>query len=74
MNRSYRKPYIKDKGKTKHEYWSPIRHTWKQIIHSSLPEEIALPHQKTIINDYDYSDFLIILEKFDKGYKKYSRK
>ena len=30
MSRSRKKPYYKDRGLTTHEYWSVIRHEWKQ--------------------------------------------
>ena len=70
MSRSYKKPIIKDKGLTTHEYWSTIRRVWKQLIKSGK----ELPDEKTIINDYTYSDFTIEIEKGEKGYKKYSRK
>lgn len=72
MSRSKRKPIVKDKGMTTHEYWSTIRRIWKQIIKRD-PESV-LPDEKTIHNDYSYSDDLIRFEKDEKGYKKYSRK
>lgn len=72
MSRSYKKPIIKDKGMTTHEYWSVIRSTWKRLIKKD--PESTLPDEKTIINDYTYSDFTIEIQKGEKGYKKFSRK
>jgi len=71
MSRSKRKPIIKDKGMTTHEYWSTVRRIWKQLIKAGAED---LPHEKTIIDDYTYSDYLIMLEKGERGFKKYSRK
>lgn len=58
MSRSYREPFIRDKprnSKATSEYWKPIRSKINQLVRMGKDEE--LPHPKTIINDYDYSDY-----------------
>ena len=35
MSRSRKKPYYKDKGSIKNDYWKIIRHEWKQKINEN---------------------------------------
>lgn len=72
MSRSYKKPIIKDKGMTTHEYWSVIRSKWKQLIKKD--PETVLPSPKSIHDDYTYSDWKFEINKDHKDYKKYLRK
>lgn len=72
MSRSYKKPIIKDKGMTTHEYWSAIRSKWKQLIKKD-PESI-LPDPKSIHDDFTYSDWKFRFYKDHKDYEKFSRK
>jgi hypothetical protein len=63
MSRSWKKPWIKDK--TTLNYSKIIRSRINQIVRSILkkdPEEVVLPNPKTIINDYDISDYRFKLE------------
>lgn len=63
MSRSYKKPWIKDK--TTINYSKIIRSRINQIVKSLLnkdPEEVVLPNPKTIVNDYDISDYRYKLE------------
>jgi hypothetical protein len=63
MSRSWKKPWIKDK--TNLNYSKIIRSRINQIVRSILkkdPEEVVLPNPKTIINDYDISDYRFKLE------------
>lgn len=71
MSRSKRKPWYKDRGLSTHDYWSLIRHEWKQKIDYVFPkntpfglywetfdvDDFELRNPKEIQNDYDYSDY-----------------
>lgn len=58
MSRSRKKPYYKDRGLTTHEYWSVIRHEWKQKTNENYyQDDFYLRNPKSIQNDYDYSDY-----------------
>lgn len=64
MGKSYKKAIIKDKTNTK-VYRRNIRGSQNTFIRSNMDkilngEDIVIPDQKEIINDYDYSDW-----KFD---------
>ena len=61
MSRSYKKnPIYKDKG-LKDIYWKTIRSHWKTVINSCKDlDELEIPAEKTIVNDYDYSDYTYI--------------
>jgi len=63
MSRS-RKNYaiFKDKGFRKKNYWKTIRRTWRQEIKTG--KDISNP--RTIINDYDYCDYIISLNNYNK--------
>lgn len=73
MSRSKRKDIIKDKPnncKASTLYWRPIRRIWKvQVNKIHTQEDIVLSHQKQIINDYDYCDYI-----FRDCGEKYKRK
>ena len=73
MSRSYRKPIIKDRPRNKKKsslYWRIIRRHLKNLMKSTTFEHFMdLPNPKTILNDYDYSDY-----KFINCDKKYTRK
>ena len=59
MSKSTKLPVLKDRGWRKSEYWKVIRRTWKSIIKGSRDvEEIDLPHPHSIVNDYDYHDWI----------------
>ena len=58
MSRSRKKPIYKDKGMSVHQYWSTIRHEWKQITNKNYDnDDFYLRDPKSIINDYDYCDY-----------------
>ena len=70
MSRSKRKPYVKDKGMSTHEYWSRIRHEWKQQLNQNYyKDDFDLRKPKQIINDYDYCDYwwLVFVERQRPG-------
>ena len=85
MSRSRRKPYYKDRGLTTHEYWSVIRHEWKQKINENYyQDDFYLRPPKSIISDWDYFDywFYVYIKLYppywngwdEEDVKKYSRK
>lgn len=72
MSRSRKKPYYKDNCLSTHEYWSVIRHEWKQKLNEEFKmntpfglywetfdtdDKFELRNPKEIINDYDYCDY-----------------
>jgi len=73
MSRSRRKPIIKDGGFGS-EYWRTIRRVWKHQIRKiprnvvswisvddneiDFLDSVDLPHQRSIVNDYDYCDYI----------------
>jgi hypothetical protein len=63
MSRSRKKPIYKDHGFRKDEYWKIIRREWSQTIKGWRGEEIYLRHPKSIVNDWDYSDYQIIFQE-----------
>ena len=74
MSRSKREPIIKDRPRNHKKstiYWRTIRSVWNNIIKSFKGdyEDFDLPNEKTIVNDYDYSDY-----KFFTDDEKYKRK
>lgn len=81
MARSRKKPIHKDVGFAKKTYHRTIRSTVNKAIREIAKlddlEEIEIPDGKTIINDWDYSDYTIDLREEDdedKWKKKISRK
>lgn len=69
MSRSLKLPIVQQRCrnyKISSWYWRPIRRTWKHVIntfHWEYSEDTGyeindtLPNQKSLINDYDYSDY-----------------
>jgi hypothetical protein len=58
MSRSYREPHIRDRPRNDKKvsmYWRPVRSRINQLVRMGKDEE--LPDPKTIINDYDISDY-----------------
>ena len=60
MSRSYRKAIYKD-NIGKKTYWRRVRSHWKNLMRSGVDPE-QLPSEKTIINDYDYCDYVVDYE------------
>lgn len=58
MSRSVKRPIYKDKGIGKRFYHRTIRRVQKQAIR--LGQDI--PDKRTIINDYDYCDYIFNYE------------
>ena len=57
MSRSRKKPIYKDVGFQKKDYWKVIRREWSQTIKGWRGDELYLRKPKSIINDYNYSDY-----------------
>lgn len=58
MSRSRKKPYYKDKGLVKNDYWKIIRHEWKQKLNENYyKDDFYLRSPKAIVNDWDYCDY-----------------
>ena len=58
MSKSRRLPYYKDKGMSTHDYWSIIRHEWKQDIKQNYCyDDFELRNPKVIVEDWNYSDY-----------------
>lgn len=75
MGKSFRKPIIKDKASGKKDYWRTVRKSTKQKIRTFDSEEVLeIPNPKTIVNDYNYSEYRFIISEDDKYYKKVKRK
>lgn len=71
MSRSKKKPYYKDHGLTTHEYWSVIRHEWKQKLNENYyKDDFYLRNPKSMINDWDYSDYCFFIIGVDPDDKK----
>lgn len=56
MSRSYKKAIYKD-NTGKKTYWRRIRSRWKNLMRSGADPE-QLPSEKTIVNDWDYCDYI----------------
>lgn len=58
MSKSFKKnPVQKIRGRQKEDYWSKVRSKTKTVLRSKHYTEIdeeLLPHEKEIVNDYDY--------------------
>ena len=92
MSRSKRLPYYKDKGHKHANYSKTIRRVVKHFVRLKYSiyafegveyledfdnERINIPNPRTIINDYDYSDYTWVYylnEGWDEGFVKMSRK
>lgn len=66
MSRSRKKAILKDKprnGKKASSYWRAVRSRIKTAIKSCKNyEELEIPNPKTVVNDYDYCDYIIDYE------------
>ncbi len=78
MSKSFKKnPVGKVKGFDKDKYWSRVRATTKNILRNkdiSELEEVALPSPKTIVNDYDYVDYIFRCDEDCRCIKEYGFK
>ncbi len=72
MSRSKRQPIIKDHSLKTAEYWRRVRRTVKLVVKAGKTDNI--PNPKTLINDYDYSDYKLSFLPTDKYCKKAGRK
>jgi len=71
MSKSTKIPIYKDVGHQKKTYWRTIRRIWKQFVKADK----ELPHEKSLVNDYDYSDYKFDFREWDKEHQiKHSRK
>lgn len=65
MSRSRKKAIIKDRG-SKKTYHKVVRSNVNQVVRESKKledlDEVEIPDEKTIINDYDYCDRILDLE------------
>lgn len=65
MSRSYKKPIFKDKGVVTHKrYRRIIRRVQNSYIRKHLKammddDDAVIPNKKSIVSDYDYSDYII---------------
>lgn len=58
MARSRKKPYYKDKGYRKNDYWKTIRREWNQTLQNwKQGTDLVFRQPKEIINDWDYCDY-----------------
>lgn len=78
MSRSRKKAIYKDKGFRKKDYWKTVRRVHKVIIqkhksdfiydyHGDFGKEFNLPNPKSIVNDYDYCDYIYNMETITLG-------
>ncbi len=67
MSRSYRKAIYKDRGYMKSIYWGVIRSVWRNWIKSGRDPE-DLPNKRSIVNDWNYSDYCWKPEFNEEGY------
>lgn len=70
MGKSYKKSIIKDGPRNYKKsalYWRTVRRVQKQYV--SENEDIIIPHPKSIINDYDHTDYIFDYEYTIKGEK-----
>lgn len=71
MSRSRKRPIYKDKARFKSIYWKVIRREWKQSLNNNYyHEDFELRNPKSIINDYDYSDYSFNVINWD-SYRTY---
>ena len=58
MSRSKKKPFVKDKGHLKRNYWKIVRSVHKQQLKKDWDDpDFVFKNPKSIINDYDYCDW-----------------
>ena len=81
MSRSRKRPIIKDVGFMKRDYWKVIRRVHKQEIkkhhhefmYLGWEDDFVLTNPKSIINDYDYCDWISDMESItEKQLNKYT--
>lgn len=58
MSRSSKKAIHKDVGFMKKDYWKTVRRVQKQALNSGKD----IPNPRSIVNDYDYSDYTFDFE------------
>lgn len=62
MTRSRKQDIVKDRPRNIKKstlYWRRVRRVWKQLKSELLKgEEVDFKSPKSIINDYDYSDYI----------------
>lgn len=63
MSRSRKLPVLKDKSFKKKLYWRNIRSRINQLVRVGEEE---LPDPKTLINDYDYIDWIYDYRTYNK--------
>lgn len=63
MSRSIKQPIYKDRGFKKESYWKTVRRNINNKVRSLRnminPDDETIPDPKEIINDYDYSDYIV---------------
>lgn len=80
MSRSKRKAIIKDRPRNFKKsaiYWRRIRRKLHTILHTKkIDDDLELPDPKTIVNDYDHTDYILDFEhdKNDERRERYRRK
>lgn len=61
MSRSVKKPIVKDAPrnvKKSTQYWRHVRKSINQAVRKLFyNDEVEIPNPKTIVNDYDHTDF-----------------
>lgn len=72
MSDSVRKNLVlKDTGFMKKLYWRLVRRVWKNKLSNSISndsiDELTLPHNNTIVNHYDYCDWIYRCSKTPDG-------
>lgn len=82
MSRSFKLPIYKDRGRYKKKYWKWVRSSINNVLRSQLCNDLdnlELPNPKTIVNDWDYSDYSFayhntLIKRRFKGLRKRFRK
>jgi hypothetical protein len=75
MARSRKKAIHKDKGWQKRDYWKTVRRVHKQqireaksyLLYEGWNCTFTLKNPKSIINDYDYCDYISNMEIITEG-------
>jgi len=74
MARSYKKAILKDRPRNYKKstlYWRTVRSTINHYVKRIMKgEDIEIPNPKTIVNDYDYCDYIFTWE-WDNWKKRY---
>lgn len=74
MSRSRKIPIIKDRPRNKKKssiYWRAVRRVINKKVKETLkdPEDTEIPDPKSIVNDYDYSDYTIDFRERNDDYE-----